>query len=93
MTTPTNIKIHVTGRVQGVGFRYFTFQQARKLNLCGYVRNLDDGRVEIVASGKQADIDDLIHWLQQGGPPSAKIERYSVQPTDNGPYDKFDIKR
>lgn len=72
------IKIQVSGRVQGVGFRFFTYQQAKKLNLLGYVKNLDNGDVEIIALGKSMKIDSLIHWLNSGGPTSAKISNIKI---------------
>ena len=67
-------QIFVTGRVQGVGFRFFTQQQATKLHLNGSVRNLADGRVEIIVSGEQRPLQQFTQWLEQGGPRSAKIE-------------------
>lgn len=88
----SNIRIYVSGRVQGVGFRYFTYQQAKKLNLTGYVYNLDDGRVEIVACGPEQDVRALIQWLEDGGPPSSRIDGYTVYPYADASYSKFEIK-
>lgn len=88
----SGIRIYVSGRVQGVGFRYFTFQQAKKLNLSGYVYNLNDGRVEIVACGSQQNVDALIQWLEQGGPPSSRIEHYDVNPYSGEQFTTFEIK-
>ena len=59
-------RFHVSGRVQGVSFRYHTRQQARALGLSGYARNLPDGRVEILAVGDGAALDRLAHWLERG---------------------------
>jgi acylphosphatase len=56
----------VDGMVQGVGFRYATIRQARALGLTGFVRNLDDGRVEVVAEGEEADLVRLEAWLRHG---------------------------
>ena len=62
----------VTGRVQGVGFRNWTERQAKKLNLSGWVRNLSDGRVEIMAQG--SEINELAFWQAcQKGPLFAKV--------------------
>jgi acylphosphatase len=72
------VKIQVCGRVQGVGFRFFTYQQAVKLGLSGYVRNLDNGGVELVAKGNSLTISKLIQWLEQGGPSSARISNINV---------------
>lgn len=56
----------VTGRVQGVGFRFFTLQEAGKIGVKGYVRNRSEGSVEVVAVGTQAQIDVLKTCLQKG---------------------------
>lgn len=79
------VKIRVSGRVQGVGFRFFTYQQAVKLGLAGYVRNLDNGDVELVAKGDDLIISKLIQWIEQGGPTSARITGIDVteQPPQN----------
>ncbi|MCX8584793.1 acylphosphatase [Gilliamella sp. B3023] len=77
--------IRVSGRVQGVGFRFFTYQQAVKLGLAGYVRNLDNGDVELVAKGDDLIISKLIQWIERGGPTSARITGIDVseQPPKN----------
>lgn len=49
----------VTGRVQGVGFRWFTQNRARSLGLCGWVRNMPNGTVEVWAEGPPSDLDSL----------------------------------
>jgi acylphosphatase len=56
----------IRGRVQGVGFRYFAQQAAAKLELTGYVRNLDDGSVEAYASGPADKLSDFASLLRQG---------------------------
>ncbi|MBC8952293.1 acylphosphatase [Xenorhabdus sp. PB62.4] len=79
MMTKYNIIIYVYGRVQGVGFRYQTYHWAKKNKLVGYVRNMNDGSVKIVACGDDTQIKMLTHWLEQGGPPGAKIEHFESQ--------------
>ncbi|MDU3076405.1 MAG: acylphosphatase, partial [Mixta calida] len=54
------IKAWVYGRVQGVGFRYSTQAQAQQLGLTGYARNLDDGSVEVLACGDNAQLEQLL---------------------------------
>ena len=69
-------RLHATvrGRVQGVNFRWYTRQKAQELGLCGWIRNLADGRsVELVAEGNRALLGDLIRFLNQG-PPMARVE-------------------
>lgn len=56
----------VSGRVQGVGFRWFVEKQAREIGLGGWVRNLDDGRVEAYAVGTLEQLDQLAARLHQG---------------------------
>ncbi len=68
-------KITVYGRVQGVGYRYFTWRRAEALSLTGYVRNLPDGKtVEVVAEGEREKLDELIRQLE-AGPRLARVER------------------
>ncbi len=68
----------VYGRVQGVGFRYFTQREARKIGVVGSVRNLSDGSVLVVAGGTAQQIAQLSKWLQKG-PPTAHVERMLEQ--------------
>jgi acylphosphatase len=60
----------VEGHVQGVGFRYFVLEVAQQLKLSGWVRNLVNGNVELVAEGNRADLDKLYSALQSGSPGS-----------------------
>ena len=57
--------IHFDGRVQGVGFRYTTTNIAMRYNVHGYVRNMDDGRVELLLEGDEREIDGVIQCLRQ----------------------------
>jgi len=70
---PVRLRAVVRGRVQGVGFRYFTQREAAALGLCGYVRNARDGSVEIVAEGDPRRLEALLALLHQG-PRSAHVE-------------------
>jgi acylphosphatase len=63
----------VTGEVQGVFFRASTRNEALRLKLRGYARNLPDGRVDVVACGDAAAVDELEQWLWQG-PPAARVD-------------------
>ncbi|GLI54612.1 acylphosphatase [Propionigenium maris DSM 9537] len=56
----------VTGRVQGVGFRYFTYSIANKYGLRGWVRNLSDGSVEVMIQGEEGRIENLRKYLLRG---------------------------
>lgn len=69
----------VTGRVQGVGFRQFTVQLARRLGLAGWVRNRADGAVEGCAQGDSAVLDRFWIGLRQG-PPGSRVDHLAVEP-------------
>lgn len=66
-------RFFVSGRVQGVAFRVHTRAQALALGLRGHARNLDDGRVEVLAIGDEDAIERLADWLQHG-PPLARVD-------------------
>jgi acylphosphatase len=82
----------VYGVVQGVSFRYYTLQKAQTLDLCGHVRNLYDGSVEVVAEGERSAVDKLLGWLH-AGPPSAEVERVDARwGTPRGDYRTFEVR-
>ena len=60
------VRILIEGRLQGANFRYHTQQQAQKLGLVGFVRNLSDGRIEIDAQGNDEDVEKMLAWCQDG---------------------------
>jgi len=62
----------VRGRVQGVGFRYSTQKKAEQLQLRGWVRNLSNGNVEVVAEGEKDSLEDFLTWLKSG-PSGARV--------------------
>lgn len=68
----------VSGRVQGVGFRYFVLGEARSLQLTGFTRNLPDGNVEVHAAGPSQELDTLARILEQG-PALARVDRVLVE--------------
>jgi len=89
-----NKRVHafVLGRVQGVFFRANTKKEAERLKITGWVRNLEDGRVEFLAEGKEDDLVKLIDWSKKG-PAWAKVENVKVEWGDyKGEFDSFRIK-
>jgi acylphosphatase len=85
--------VFVTGRVQGVSFRYATYHQARSQGVVGWVRNLLDGRVEAVFEGEEAAVRRLVEWCRRG-PPGAYVEGIEVTwPTPTGEFGEFGIER
>jgi acylphosphatase len=87
-------KVHgfVTGRVQGVYFRYFTQDTATKYGLTGWVRNLPDGRVEFAAEGPEGILKDFVKAVNQG-PISAKVTNLELEWSKfEGEFKDFKIK-
>ncbi|WP_070885448.1 acylphosphatase [Pseudomonas sp. D2-3] len=69
---------YVEGRVQGVGFRQSTAMEARRLQLSGWVRNLPDGRVEVLFEGEDEAVSSLAKWLERG-PSAARVLALTLQ--------------
>lgn len=84
--------IFVSGRVQGVFFRSNTRKKARGLGINGFVKNLEDGRVEIVAEGEKEKLEQLINWANTGSP-AARVRNVEVNWKEyTGKFDSFEIK-
>jgi acylphosphatase len=87
-------RIHaiISGRVQGVFYRSSTAKEAQKLNLTGWVKNLPDGRVELMAEGPEEQVNKLIKWCHNG-PKFAAVNTVNVEEeTPTGEYREFFIK-
>jgi acylphosphatase len=83
------VKIIVAGRVQGVYFRYFTQKEAEKSGVLGSVRNLDDGRVEIIAEADSATLENFIRWCHKG-PVTARVDNVEISELErNKPLTAF----
>lgn len=86
------LHIVVKGRVQGVYFRVYTQKQAVKLNVNGFVRNLVNGDVEVIAAGAADAVHALVEWCHKG-PILAKVTEVVVQPHDSGQvFSGFEIQ-
>jgi acylphosphatase len=81
MTDMIRRRVEITGRVQGVGFRWSTAEQAQRLGVAGWARNLDDGRVRVEAEGAPADVRALVDWLRHG-PAMARVDSLDVTEVD-----------
>lgn len=87
-------KIHVTGIVQGVGFRPFVYRTAVQLNLVGYVLNLGDAGVEILVEGESQDITKLIKTIREHPPSISRVDSVDVIWGDaSGDFSDFSIKK
>ncbi len=71
-------RLRIFGLVQGVGFRFFVMRHAKNLGLKGYVRNLMDGTVEVVAEGDEWALNELIELCERG-PIGAEVEKVDVE--------------
>ena len=85
------VHLMISGRVQGVAFRHYCVQMARQYGVRGWVRNSDDGCVEVTAEGEEASLEPLVRWCRRG-PPAASVracrESYA-KPT--GTFDAFEV--
>lgn len=87
-----HLNIKVSGRVQGVFFRYETEKKANQLGLVGFVRNEPDGSVYIEAEGEEGLLKELLDWCAQG-PSSASVENINFEFTDNlSDFTEFSIR-
>ncbi|MDA0147499.1 acylphosphatase [Vibrio sp. LaRot3] len=84
------IKFIVSGRVQGVGFRYNTAYHGLKLGVTGYAKNLWDGDVEVVVRGNVQQIEQMEQFLQQG-PRMSRVDSLHRETTELKEYKGFDI--
>lgn len=73
MAERARVQLLVSGLVQGVCFRQSTVDEARRLGLQGWVRNLPDGRVEVLAEGERGAVEGLVRSCRRG-PPAARVE-------------------
>ena len=83
--------INVSGRVQGVGFRYSAQTIARNNNIFGFVRNEPDGSVYIEAEGKPEDLDQFLQWCYNG-PGFGRVDRVVFNEAPIRDFDSFNIK-
>ena len=89
----TAIRAWISGRVQGVGFRWYVLRQARAQGLSGDVRNLADGRVELRARGHAAELEQFLEAVRQG-PPGARVDGLETRALDPSLVaDGFDVVR
>jgi acylphosphatase len=76
-TERRTVRVHIEGRVQGVGFRYFVERAATELGLAGFVRNRRDGAVEALLSGPCAAVEEMLERCRRG-PSSARVRALTI---------------
>jgi len=84
------VHLLISGRVQGVFFRMHTHKKALELKLTGWVRNIDDGRVESFAEGPQEKLEVFVEWCHRG-PPAAKVDQVEAE-WQEGEYQYKDFR-
>jgi acylphosphatase len=84
-------RFRVSGRVQGVFYRAATQAKARQCHLTGWVRNLPDGCVELIACGAEAGLDELARWLWLG-PPRAEVKQVVQEEVAQSAFSDFLIR-
>jgi acylphosphatase len=82
----------VSGRVQGVGFRWHARKWAEELGLAGWVKNLPDGKVELWLEGKEKSVEAMLVWLERG-PPAAHVQNVEVVERTCEGLTAFDVRR
>ncbi len=87
-----HLRIHVTGKVQGVWYRKSAWQEAVRLKLSGTVKNLPDGSVLVHAQGERTTLDTFLAWCAVG-PPLAIVANVEVEELGIGVYSGFSIER
>jgi acylphosphatase len=84
--------VFVSGRVQGVGFRYSNVETAKHLGLSGWVRNLPDNRVEAIFEGSEEVVKEMVRWCHQG-PPGAMVKDVVVEYGEIEGLQGFEVRR
>ena len=86
-------RVLLYGKVQGVSFRFYTHEKATRLGLKGWVRNNEDGSVEMLLCGEPENVENLITWAHSG-PPQSQVETVEVSEVkDHFPKESFYIRR
>lgn len=84
--------LKITGRVQGVAYRYSTMLKARELGLTGMVRNEPDGSVYAEIEGQEPQLQAMMEWCREG-PPYAVVQQVQITPGPEKGYASFEISR
>jgi acylphosphatase len=91
-TEQERLEATVSGRVQGVGFRWFVRSNAARLKLTGWTANQSDGSVKVVAEGRSEALDDLERALKDG-PPGSSVDKVNASRTQaTGDFANFEIR-
>ena len=84
--------VFISGKVQGVFFRAYTQEEARRLGLRGWVRNLPDGRVEAIFEGEEKALEEMIRWCHKGSPGARVTGVEVIEEPYTGEFSDFRIR-
>jgi acylphosphatase len=85
-----SVRLYITGTVQGIFFRQFIKDNAERNNIRGFVRNLEDGRVEVFIEGDNENVDKMVDLCQKG-PKHARIEKVDIQEEKFQDFKEFKV--
>lgn len=86
------VHLWISGNVQGVGFRASTRRRAKNNNVTGWVKNLEDGRVEAVFEGEEDNVAEVMDWAREG-PAIARVEDLELEEEEPKYLEIFEVKR
>ena len=90
---PSRVELNIYGRVQGVWFRYETMEVANSLGIKGFVENMPDGSVHVIAEGEREKLEKLIDFCRKG-PPLARVDKVDISWREStGEFISFSIRR
>lgn len=93
MSQNRRIEARIHGKVQGVFYRANTREKAQALGLSGWVENLPDGTVRLVAEGPRSELEELVEWTHEGSP-AARVDEVDVEWSEaTGEFNSFEIAR
>ena len=86
------VHLVISGKVQGVFFRETSRKLAEKLNITGWIKNNPDGKVEVLITGNEKDLDDFVSFCKKG-PERAEVEEVKILKKQKMDFDKFEVIR
>ena len=86
------LHVYVSGYVQGVAFRYTAIRQANRLSVTGWVKNLRDGRVELILEGEEASVREMLDWCYHGPRGAHVKEVYTESCSYTSRYTTFEVR-
>ena len=86
-----SLRLEISGRVQGVGFRYSMREEAARRGVRGWVRNRRDGSVEALVQGETGAVEALVDWARRG-PPGARVAEVRASAVEEAALDGFELR-